>query len=192
MKHHSINYDLLGQDFARALDVGIIDPTYSLRVQSDRMRRGKSPVTKKEVLDMVLFGAIVAGGYVAVARTGVYLAMGLRTGWLLNKAARPWVYSYRISKEYLSDDLEWEDLVYYAAPGIAQELWDRYQLPKSSPVARRGNAVGPGGGTKTSKKKVPGTSTRKARYVKCNAPGRRQFSGKCVRQKGHSGQHFYK
>lgn len=120
---------------------------------------------------MVLFGAIVAGGYVAVARTGVYLAMGLRTGWLLNKAARPWVYSYRIAKEFLSDDLEWEDLVYYAAPGIAQELWDRYQLPKSSPVARRGNAVGPGGGTKKKH------SSRPKRYL---------LGSKRVWKKGHN------
>lgn len=102
----------------------------------------------------------------------------------------------RLLDEYLKGDLEWQDIPFYAAPWVLSAAWGRYMHPrsKSSPAARRGNAVGPGGGTKK-KTTTPGAkapSRSRGRSKLCGAPGKRQFPGKCVRLKGHSGPHFYK
>ena len=77
---------------------------------------------------------------------------------------------------------------------IIAAMVDDDNEPDESPLpSQSGNAdeeISGGGGTK--KKPYSSRSTSTAKYVKCNAPGRRQFGGKCIRRKGHSGPHFYK
>ncbi len=96
----------------------------------------------------VTFG--VVGG--ASVRTAVRIGM---TPVPLTKRMEKGIFYGRLLNEYLSGNLTWHDIPRFAAPWVLSAAWGRYTIPKvkSSSVARRGNAVGPGGGTKKKSRK---------------------------------------
>ena len=135
---------------------------------------------------------LMAGGAVASSGIWAYRAVGVgKRAMKASRAVQPMIFKAHILKEAWDNDLEWQDIPYYAAPWVASQAWDRYVTKsKSSPAARRGNAVGPGGGTKTSKKKGKKTHTSRFASMRCRVRSRRGI--RCKRSGGHPGRHSFK
>jgi hypothetical protein len=147
-------------------------------------------------LDTALMASLLGGG---MAGGGVHtyraLGMGKRIQ-KLNQSLGPHIFKIHILWEVYERDLEWQDIPYYAAPWVAQVAWDRYTIKNqvSSSVARRGNAVGPGGGKK---KKITYTG-KSGRRTNGNAPPPwvpctrwSKMGRRCYLRKGHRGRHRF-
>ena len=159
-------------------------------------------------------GAGIAGGGIHAYRA---LGVGKRIV-KINKGLAPQIFKAHILWEIYERDLEWQDIPYFASPWVAKFAWDRYIKKNqwSSPAARRGNAVGPGGGTKKKSSSRKTSTTDRYfipelnRYVDKRGrrlPAKRGRCGKfmgrshaggqrvrirryyCVLKKGHRGPH---
>ena len=150
---------------------------------------------------------LMAGGAVASSGIWAYRAVGVgRRAMKASRAVQPMIFKAHILKEAWDNDLEWQDIPYYAAPWVASQAWDRYVTKsKSSSSSRSGNAGGGGGGTKSSKKKTSSIRGRDGRALRgdntwsskksrrCKTYYRNYYGKKvtCTKRSGHKGAHTF-
>lgn len=181
---------------------------------------GRMTKRQADILAAIVIGPFVLAAGAAVPGT-TYFSLAKKGRWVVNQLMRPRVVlsiNAAVERQELASMIRGEPQTISIRPHLVVfrswrwTAWSGFggvpmlfpwfdihpkdqKSSKSSSVARRGNAVGPGGGTKkgklTASQRRRGKSIQKALFGgrPCGARGR--YGKRCYLKKGHKGRHRY-